>query len=221
MILEVKSVSILRNSRILFSNFSLKINSNQVLIILGSNGVGKSTLMDAVAGLIKPDKGLIKICGKSLSEIENKKKDYFTYLPHKDALKENLTVAENLKIWASIADINFEREKFLENLKFFNLKHLKNEPIRNLSQGQRKKVHLTKLLFTNTKFWMLDEPLNGLDKITINKVKELIKRHIKSRGAVFLSTHVDFNLHSAKKVSLNDSNGMDKKKFKFDNWSEF
>ena len=180
MILEVKSVSILRNSRILLSNFSLEINSHQVLILLGSNGVGKSTLMDTVAGLIKPNKGLIKICGKSLSEIENEKKDYFTYLPHKDALKENLTIEENLKIWASIADINFEKENFTENLRFFNLKHLKDEPIRNLSQGQRKKVHLTKLLFTNTRFWMLDEPLNGLDKMTINKVKELIKRHIKS-----------------------------------------
>ena len=87
---------------------------------------------------------------------------------------ENFTVLENLKIWIELNSLKIKEEIIDQKLKIFKLKNIKDQLVRNLSHGQKKKVSLSKLLFSNTKLWLLDEPLNGLDQNSHNIFKKNI-----------------------------------------------
>ena len=201
MILEIKSISLYRNKKQIFDNFNLNLKKNQTLLLVGENGVGKTSIMDMAVGLIEPEKGTIKINGILINDIV-RKRDYFTYLPHKDSLKENLTVQENLKIWLDLKEKVINKYKFHKNLKFFEIFQFKDQLVRNLSYGQKKKVSLTKLLFADTALWLLDEPFNGLDDKTVKSLKKLLKSHINQNGCTLLSSHIDPEIEFSKKVIL-------------------
>ena len=202
MVLEIISVYFRRNKRLIFHNFNLKLAKSQIIILIGENGVGKSSLFDLSVGILKPEKGVIKINEIPINEIDQKKKDLFTYLPHKDSLKDYLTVEENLINWLELIDIKIRKEKLLKSLKFFKLDNLKNNLIGNLSQGQRKKVSLTKLLLSKCNLWILDEPFNGLDIDSINKTKKMICNHKANGGSVLLASHSNLNIEGSKRIFI-------------------
>ena len=202
MVLEIISVYFRRNKRLIFHNFNLKLAKSQIIILIGENGVGKSSLFDLSVGILKPEKGVIKINEIPINEIDQKKKSLFTYLPPKDSLKDYLTVEENLFNWLELIDIKIRKEKLLNSLKFFKLNNLKNNLIGNLSQGQRKKVSLTKLLLSKCNLWILDEPFNGLDIDSINKTKKMICNHKANGGSVLLASHINLNIEGSKRIFI-------------------
>ena len=219
MVLEIISVYFRRNKRLIFHNFNLKLAKSQIIILIGENGVGKSSLFDLSVGILKPEKGVIKINEIPINEIDQKKKDLFTYLPHKDSLKDYLTVEENLLNWLELIDIKIQKEKLLNSLKFFKLNNLKNNLIGNLSQGQRKKVSLTKLLLSKCNLWILDEPFNGLDIDSINKTKKMICNHKANGGSVLLASHINLNIEGSKRIFIKSPKlKISKKMANFDTW---
>ena len=74
--------------------------------------------------------------------------------------------------------------------------------VRNLSHGQKKKVSLSKLLFSNTKLWLLDEPLNGLDHNSHNILKKILLKHQNNQGSILISSHIDPKIKITKKIIL-------------------
>ena len=221
MVLEIISVYFHRNKRLIFHNFNLKLAKSQIIILIGENGVGKSSLFDLSVGILKPEKGVIKINEIPINEIDQKKKDLFTYLPHKDSLKDYLTVEENLINWLELIDIKIRKEKLLKSLKFFKLDNLKNNLIGNLSQGQRKKVSLTKLLLSRCNLWILDEPFNGLDTNSINKTKKMICNHKANGGSVLLASHINLNIEGSKRIFIKSPKlKISNKIANFDSWEK-
>ena len=202
MVLEIISVYFRRNKRLIFHNFNLKLAKSQIIILIGENGVGKSSLFDLCVGILRPERGVIKVNEIPINEIDQKKKDLFTYLPHKDSLKDYLTVEENLINWLELIDIKIQKDKLLNSLKFFKLNNLKNNLIGNLSQGQRKKVSLTKLLLSKCNLWILDEPFNSLDIDSINKTKKMICNHKANGGSVLLASHSNLNIEGSKRIFI-------------------
>ena len=221
MVLEIISVYFSRNKRLIFDNFSLKIQKSQIMILIGNNGVGKTTLFDLIIGILQPTNGEIKIHNKATFELFKLKREFFTYIPHKDALKDNLTVMENIENWLHLSNNNFSKEEVINNLKYFDLSLITNIKVGRLSHGQKKKVSLSKLLLSRNSLWLLDEPFNGLDNKSSLKVKSLIEKHSKSGGSVLLSTHLDVKIKKAKKTYLNKLHKkVERKVFKFDKWEE-
>ena len=155
-----------------------------------------------IAGLINPDKGIIKIYRKSIFELGEKRKKNFTYIPDKNCLKENLTVNENLKGWLQLSNLKINYSTYQRALNIFSLNDIQEFLIKNLSQGQKKKVALTKLLFSKSKLWLLDEPLNGIDTKTTAILKKIMTHHIKQNGSILFSSHVKSNLKLTKKIVL-------------------
>ena len=137
--LEVKSIYLYRNKKQILSNFSLFLKKNQIVLLIGENGAGKSSLLDTIAGLIQPQSGSVKIEGKHIQEIGISKKEIFTYIPHQNCLMENFSVLENLKIWMELNSLKIEEEIIDNKLKTFNIKKIKDQLVRNLSHGQKKK----------------------------------------------------------------------------------
>ena len=203
MVLEIISVFFYRNKRLIFDNFNLKLKKSQTMILIGSNGIGKTTLFELIVGILEPQKGIIKINNHLIQNMFEKKRKNFTYLPHKDGLKENLTILENIKNWNYLSANKYDFEKIKSSLDYFDLFKIKDENVGNLSQGQRKKISLSKLLLSKNLLWLLDEPFNGLDSDSIIKTKKILENHRKTGGVVLLSSHIDVKIKSSRKIVLN------------------
>ena len=200
--LEVSSIYLYRNRKQVFKDFSLNLKNSEIILLEGENGVGKTSLLNMISGLINPDKGFIKICGKSIIELGNQKKKIFTYIPDKNCLKENLSVNENLKSWLKLSNLKVNDNSYQKALNTFSLDSIQETLVKSLSHGQKKKVALTKLLFSKSKLWLLDEPLNGIDTKTITVLKKIMVQHIKKNGSILFSSHVKIDLKLTKRIIL-------------------
>ena len=200
--LEVNSIYLYRNRKQVFDNFSLNLNKSEIIQLEGENGVGKTSLLNMISGLISPDKGLIEICKKDITELGKYKKKKFTYIPDKNCLKENFTVNENLKSWMKLSNLGTNYNTYQKALNTFSLNDIQGSLVKNLSQGQKKKVALTKLLFSESKLWLLDEPLNGIDTKTKMTLKKIMIQHLKQNGSILFSSHVKSNMKLTRRIIL-------------------
>ena len=200
--LEVSSIYLYRNRKQVFKDFSLNLKNSEIILLEGENGVGKTSLLNMISGLINPDKGFIKICRKSIIELGNHKKKIFTYIPDKNCLKENLSVNENLKSWLKLSNLKVNDNSYQKALNTFSIDNIQETLVKSLSHGQKKKVALTKLLFSKSKLWLLDEPLNGIDTKTITVLKKIMIQHIKKNGSILFSSHVKIDLKLTKRIIL-------------------
>lgn len=218
MTLDLKSIKLIRSRRILFNKFNLKLKKSQIIILIGDNGSGKSSLMDLIVGILKPNSGEIKIEGNTIHELGKTIRNFLLYIPHQNNLKDNITVQENLTIWLNLLDFSLDLEQLYNNLKFFDLLEYKDILVKNLSHGQKKKVSLVKLLYSKAKIWLLDEPLNGLDKKSSVKLIKKIESFSHSGGAILISSHIDLKIKNARKIKIKQFYSENKKN-KIDSWA--
>jgi heme exporter protein A len=200
--LEVNSIYLYRNRKQVFNNFSLNLNKSEIIQLEGENGVGKTSLLNMISGLISPDKGFIKICKKNIIGLVKCRKKKFTYIPDKNCLKESFTVNENLKSWLKLSNLKTNNNTYQKALNTFSLNDIQGSLVKNLSQGQKKKVALTKLLFSESKLWLLDEPLNGIDRKSIMTLKKVMIQHLKQNGSILFSSHVKSNMKLTRRIIL-------------------
>ena len=149
----------------------------------------------------------IKICTKNIIELGNQRKKIFTYIPDKNCLKDNLSVNENLKNWLKLSDVTVNNQNYQKALSTFSLYNIQESLVKNLSHGQKKKVALTKLLFSKSKLWLLDEPLSYLDENGAKLVLKLLNNHLIGGGIIIASSHIDFsaNIDNSKVFYMDNS----------------
>ena len=168
---------------------SLSIKQGEILGLLGANGAGKSTTMQMMLGLIKPSSGSIKIFGKDLEKdrIEILKRMNFssTYAN----LPSNLTVWQNLLVFAGLYQINKPRRKMEEMMDLFEISHLKKRVTGQLSSGESTRVNLCKSFLNDPELLLLDEPTASLDPDIADKVRTLINqlRHERNLSILYTS----------------------------------
>ena len=165
--IEIKNLSFKFGKLRIFDNFNLEIPKGEVVLITGINGVGKTTLLRLIAGVLKPLKGEIKFS----NEISNDPRRCIGFISDKLSLYESLTVSQAIDFHKSIYGIsNFD--DFL--IKFTKIK--KGQKLKQLSIGQRAIFHLTLILSTNPKILLIDEIIHSIDVYLRNIfIKELIK----------------------------------------------
>lgn len=215
MYLNINSINLKRNNKILLDNFNLKIKEAQTVILSGDNGSGKTSLLEAICGIINTSIGKINLFHKS--KLVKHHNNYIFYLGHQNALKNELSVYENLSLWSNLSSILASKNLIEEKLKYFEIENIKNIEIKRLSLGQKRKVALTKLLLTKCKIWLLDEPMNGLDPKSEEKLFELINIHQKNKGITLLSSHKKIAFKNVKEINLNKYKGK-KKLVNYDSW---
>ena len=198
---EIKNFSCIRGQKLLFKNLNFKINQKELLVIKGSNGSGKTSLIKVLTGLLKPLSGSILINGKIINPFKEEYLNLFEYIGHENAIKSTLTVRENLnfylKIKKNLQNINFEKA-----VNTFNLKTLLDLNVENLSAGEKRRVSLSKLILSSSKIWFLDEPTAGLDnKNTLNFFR-ILQEHLSSNGSAIIASHDKIYLKKKKILSL-------------------
>ena len=209
MVLKIDSITLKRSNKILFENFSVNVNKSQIIILTGDNGVGKSSLLEAISGVLKICEGQI-IISKDINKI--------FYLGHENCLKDELSVYDNLRVWCEVARKKVIDNQIHDGLSYFNISKLVNQPIKKLSQGQKRRVALTKLFFTDSKLILLDEPIAGLDKKSEYNFSKLVLKKKHTGKTIILTSHKDLGFKNQIIVDLNRFSKKTNKDNKFDTW---
>ena len=147
----------------------------------GANGSGKTSLLRTLCGFILPAAGEVRWRGQNIHELDE---DYFAemvYLGHHNAIKDELNALENLHISAGIAGCTVDDKQAIAALRRMGLRGRETLPVKVLSQGQRRRVALARLLVGNAPLWILDEPLTALDVGAVGMMQELIGEHLAQR----------------------------------------
>jgi len=174
-------------------NIDFVLPQGQGLLVQGENGSGKSTLLKILSGLLTPDSGSIKWQNQSVFENKSDFKKVMGFLGHKNGLKNDLTIIENLKFSVLLHGLKLP-ENTNKILKALGLQDKQTTLVGNLSFGQVRKTALARLILMQKQLWLLDEPFVGLDKNSANFIKQAIIQHIKSKGSVILTHHGEFDL---------------------------
>lgn len=186
-LLQAKALSVSRGEQILFENSSFTISSGSLFQLRGDNGSGKTTMLRALCTLIPLDHGELYWRGNLLPAARDQFFSEMCFAGHADGLKGDLTALENLLF--SLSDINPGEDECTAALSRTGLLDRKDLPCRVLSAGQRRRVVLARVLLSEAKLWILDEPLTALDAPGRELVAELIETHAASGGSVLYSTH--------------------------------
>ena len=187
--LSVKKLSCIRGDRRLFRDLSFSVESGEIMRIHGPNGAGKTTLLRSISGLMVPDEGEIAWDGQPVKKIGDEFFNHLLYLGHKNALKDEFTAFENLNVIAQLAGVDDVEEEVVKALKGIGLAHCADLPVKVLSQGQQRRVALSRLLMSRAKLWILDEPFSALDAKSVDVLQKIIIEHIENGGMVLLTTH--------------------------------
>jgi len=181
--LEAANLSMSRGGNVLFEGLSASVNSGDVLWIQGDNGIGKTTLLEALAGLSRPDVGDISW---SANEHPSSANQLIAYQPHRSVAKAALTAKEDLRFWARIYGTAALTDKALE---IVGLSNRHNIPAQNLSAGQRRRLALAKLIISQKPIWIMDEPGAAMDIGGIEIIDSLISQHIARGGSAIIASH--------------------------------
>lgn len=172
-------------------DINFEISKNGIYGLLGSNGAGKSTIMNIMCGILKQTKGDVHISGIDLRENPVEAKRHIGFLPQKPPLYIDLTVEEFLTYCAHLRFIPAgEIQKAVSRvMERCAITHFRKRLIRNLSGGYQQRIGIAQAIIHNPEFVVLDEPTNGLDPNQIVEIRHLIKEIAEERTVV-LSTHI-------------------------------
>ncbi len=176
---RLSDVAVARGGVPVLEGVSLTLAPGQVQVLRGPNGIGKTTLLRAVAGLQPVIAGQIEGA-----------EDRVAYAGHADGLKATLTVRENLRFWAAI----YGQSDVDHPLAFYELGNLAERPAQNLSAGQKRRLGLARLLVTGRPVWVLDEPTVSLDTARVAMFADAVRAHCAEGGSALIATHIDLGL---------------------------
>ena len=198
--LTIQGLSYAYSDRFLFKNLSFHLNPGEVIKISGANGPGKTTLIKILTGILKNYEGKISLKNEEEKSLKNLSDEVF-YMGHKNALKENLTVQENLQHDFRLLNSNKnELDSYLEKL---NLKEFLFTRVSELSEGQKRKIILACCLASNSSIYLLDEPFINLDVDSQEIIMEAMDSKIHNGAAVIFTSH-DQNIKNSIELNLND-----------------
>lgn len=181
-------------NKVAVRDISLAVTSGQVVGLLGPNGAGKTTCFYMIAGLVRADRGNISLHGRDISSLpmHARAKAGLGYLPQEASIFRKLSVSENiLAVLEAVTDLSksarLDKTDLL--LKEFNLEHVRDSIGLSLSGGERRRVEIARALATEPKFVLLDEPFAGVDPISVNDIKTIIKYLAEQDIGILITDH--------------------------------
>jgi len=189
-VLEVTGLAKSFGKQVAVAELSFRVEAGEVVGLVGANGAGKTTTLLAVAGVLKPDSGVVRIGGTDLAARPVEAKRMLGFVPDEPALFDYLSVEEHLRFMGRLYGVS-DIEKRLPALLFeMELGDRRTSLPDELSRGMRQKLALGCAFVHDPKVLLLDEPLTGLDPVGIRRMKDAIRRKASEGTAVLLSSHL-------------------------------
>jgi heme exporter protein A len=190
--LETIDLECQRGDRLLFSGLALRLRPGDCLHVAGENGSGKTSLLRILCGLMAPSAGSVRWQGQDIRRLREAYSEQLAYVGHLNGVKDDLTAAENVHVSAAIAGWAADDATVRSALGSFGLAGFEDRPVRTLSQGQRRRVALSRLRCAGgVRLWILDEPFTALDRHGVGALTDLIGAHLAREGCVVFTTHQD------------------------------
>jgi heme exporter protein A len=200
--LEARVITCVRGKRELFSNLDLQVSPGECLHIRGENGVGKTSLLRLLSGLTSPESGEVLWNHVPIKKEASEYHSKLLFLGHRDALKEDLSALENLRMFAAIDGVVISEKEIFASLRRFGLKGREDLAVHYLSAGQKKRVLMARMLTRQAQVWILDEPFNALDAQAVHELQSLIAEHLAHGGLVVLTSHQPLAIPSLRVLDL-------------------
>jgi len=196
--LEVENLSCVRGDRCLFQGLGFSLDSGELLYVHGHNGSGKTTLLRTLCGLMLPEEGEVRWNGENIRGLREEYTKDVLFLGHKNGIKGDLSGVENLRISSILDGLELDGSAAWKALGDIGLDGYEDLPSKVLSQGQKRRVALARLLVNRSSLWIMDEPFTALDKSAIPLLQLVIGRHLDGGGTVVLTTHQEVSLTSGR-----------------------
>jgi heme exporter protein A len=188
--LAFRDVACVRGGRMLFSGVSFDLQSGDAAVVTGPNGVGKSSLIRIAARLLAPFEGSVT-CDTAQA-----------LLTEASALDPDRTLIAALRFWAALDDKPVADTRIARALSALDLDALADIPVRLLSTGQRRRASIARVAASGAPVWLLDEPANGLDTVSIARLETLIAEHRATGGIALVATHLPLAIPHAREIAL-------------------
>jgi len=187
-LLEAREINAWRGDRHILRDVSFSVRSGEFLKITGPNGVGKTTLLRVVCGLLPAESGSVAWRGKKIIGASEEFHTDMVYLGHLNSLKADLTARENLRFLAGLRQAlgPSDVDGALDRVGILSRGDL---PARSLSAGQKRRLALARLLLSGAVLWILDEPVTNLDTAGVDLVEELVREHVSRGGLALAAAH--------------------------------
>lgn len=199
--LTLEQITIAHSEKALLQGVSLSLLQGCAIIVQGHNGIGKTSLLKTIAGLRPPAHGAVYYKQVNIQNALAEYHQLLAFIGHGCPLKEQLSVAENMRYWARV----YNHELCLDAaMHCLGLTEWQHQPVKSLSQGWRQRVKLSRLLLINAKLWLLDEPTINLDQQGVQIFQQLVDVHTSHGGMAVIATNNSLKFARMGQLMLED-----------------
>jgi len=201
--LLINNLSFSRNETKIFENLNLSLSNREITQIKGRNGSGKTTFLKVILNILEPKSGEIIWKGKNI------KKNIFgfynqtTFIMDNNTSTRELSVENNINFWKGLASSKLNNQEIFKLLKKLDIEKYYKTKVMYLSSGERKKLELLRLILEQKKLWVLDEPFNHLDDLSIEILNQTFLDHVNNDGMILFASHFDPMIDNLETLQLN------------------
>ncbi|MBI28520.1 MAG: Lipopolysaccharide export system ATP-binding protein LptB [Alphaproteobacteria bacterium MarineAlpha5_Bin11] len=191
--LSLNKISKSINKKPIIRNITLNVRKSQIIGLLGPNGAGKTTAFHILVGLLKADSGDVLLDGKKITDIPIFERGSMGigYLPQDTSIFRGMNVEDNIYSILELSENNksIRRIKLENLLNEFDISHLRKSRAIVLSGGEKRRLEIARTLAANPKYLLMDEPLTGIDPISIDDIKIIITKLKQKNIGVIITDH--------------------------------
>lgn len=200
-LLQTRDLSCVKDDRVLFEGLNLSLTAGQILLVEGKNGSGKTSLLRILTGLNLPETGDVMWQGNPISDVGPDYYEQVNYVGHHDGIKRDLTCLENLRLVQAMGKpLPIDLDDALDKV---NLYRFGDNFVATLSAGQKRRLALARLVVTEAKLWIMDEPFTSLDKASMAMFQQMFEDHLAKGGIIVMTSHHDIEMPGSDVVRLN------------------
>tara|TARA_B100001540_G_C15573219_1_gene535970 strand:- start:108 stop:713 length:606 start_codon:yes stop_codon:yes gene_type:complete len=200
--LLINNLSFSRDGKIIFENLNLSLSKRSITQIRGKNGSGKTTLLNLVLNFLESKTGEIFWEGKNINKNIFNFYNQTTFIMDHNTCTRRMTVLDNINFWSGLSSSKLNKNEIVLLLETFNIEKYQNTKTMYLSSGEIKKLELLRLILEQKKLWILDEPYNHLDDLSIEILNQTFIDHINKDGIILFTSHLNPIIDNLEVVDL-------------------
>ena len=200
--LLINNLSFSRNGNLIFEDLNLSLSNRSITQIRGKNGSGKTTLLQLVLNFLEYNAGEIFWEGKNIKKNIFNFYNQTTFIMDHNTCARQLTVLDNISFWSGLSSSQLTKNEIILLLETFNIQNYQNTKTMYLSSGEIKKLELLRLILEQKKLWILDEPYNHLDDLSIEILNQTFIDHTNKDGIILFTSHLNPIIDNLEVVDL-------------------
>ena len=200
--LLINNLSFSRNDNIIFQNLNLSLSNRSITQIRGKNGSGKTTFINVVLNFLESKTGEIFWEGKNIKKNIFNFYNKTTFIMDHNTCTRKMTVLDNINFWSRLSSSKLTKDEIVLLLETFNIQKYQNIKTMYLSSGEIRKLELLRLILEQKKLWILDEPYNHLDDLSIEILNQTFIDHINKDGVILFTSHLKPSINNLEVVDL-------------------